>query len=153
MRYRNTHATQNLSMQSANFVFSRLLLQLRDCFPVPIDIAYRKLCLELQEALIPDHADIRHEQVVTGAIMFLADEGFIRHEGYEIIEAGSLQYQFTKMRLTKSGLALMNDAVSAKEARTSNPVEVTVADYLRGNSDIKHLDAVGAVLVRLFAKH
>lgn len=149
----NSKTLANLSMQSANFVFSRLLLRLLDAFPIPIDLNYRKLCQELQDALVPDHSDFTYDQAVTGAVLFLSDEGFLRYDAYQAIEDGKLQYQYTKMRLTKRGLALSNAAVSSKDARASNPLEVSLAGYLRKNSDISHLEAVGGVLSRLFVEH
>lgn len=138
-------------MQSANFVFSRLLLKLHDQFPIACLLSLKDTRIELEVALIPDFNEFSTDEAVSNAISFLHEEGFIRFDDQSEVKDGSVVYK--NCRLTKRGLAMMTGAIPERFHKSADPRRITLIEYMKAHAGIEHLDKVGIVITDAFVRH
>ena len=145
------YANKDPLMNSATFVFSRLLIKLYERFPISIDISRKVMRKELEKELFFDESGLPINEAVLGAISFLKEEGFIRHDANSTIKDGSSV--LTNCRLTKCGLALMDGPISDGYVKLKEPRSISLVEFLKEYTTLERLDEAGKVLHDAFVRH
>lgn len=132
------------NMQRFNTIAARLLADLYDVFPEPIDVEYDKFGAAVTPLDAGPGELVAYQSLVGSAVSWLAAEGFIRQREENRVYGGALDLQLTMRGLTVLGYI----PASVQDA----PKQEALVDRLKSALSSAGKDAAGEVIKTLVGK-